>query len=291
VAVAPELIALGNLLALIILIGILWAYRYTLGAVLLAASGLLGTIRLPGFLGGGRVLGFAADEILKADHSIRNTLGTAITFYQDAWNHSVSYFAYAVHWWGKELAALSHDTAQAVEGLHVTSVTNVYRKVNTGLAARVGALAAAVAALKHAGITRVEKITNTVTHKVTVIERAVAVPDIGAIPRAIPTIKELERAGEAALERAKALARRFGPAALLATVVTAVARLGFGWVRCSKVGRTGKQLCGMNESLLESLLADTLLVVGTLSLVEFSREMIAVTEEATPLVRRFWRAA
>jgi hypothetical protein len=290
VAPAAGLIDLGVFLGLAFMVALLWVYRYTFGALLVGLAQALGSIRLPSFVGGGRVLGFAADALLKIDHLIRNSLVTGIDAMQATWNECISYTAYAIRWWGQELASLSHDTAQAIEGLHVTSVTNVYRKVNTGLAARVGALAAAVAVLKHAALTRVEKITTTVTHRVTVVEHAISVPDIGALPRTIPTVKELERAGEAALGRAKAFARRFGPAALLATLIAGLARLGLGWVRCSKVGRAGKQLCGMNDSLLESLLADTLLIAGTISLVEFAEGMQGITAEVTPLIRDFWRA-
>ena len=46
----------------------------------------------------------------------------------------------------------------------------------------------------------------------------------------------------------------------------------------------------MDRSLLDALIADTLLVVGTLSLVEFAKEMETVTEEVGPLVAKFWRA-
>jgi hypothetical protein len=43
--------------------------------------------------------------------------------------------------------------------------------------------------------------------------------------------------------------------------------------------------------LLDSLLADTTLILGTVSLVEFAQGMRGVTAEAVPLIRRFWRAA
>ena len=286
---APALIDLGVLLALVVLVGLSFGYRYSLGALLQTLVLALNAIRLPSLLGGGRIFGVIADALDKLDHAIRHALGRGVTDMQAAWNDAVSYTAYAVGWIGKELANLTHDTAQAIEGLHVTQVTNVYKRVAPRIDYRVGALVAELAALK-ARVARVaEREAHWAKSKVIVIERAVAVPNVGAIPRTIPRVGELEREAEAALRRARELARRFGPAVILGTIVAAIARLGFGWVRCAKVGRAGRQVCGMNEDLLASLLADTLLVVGTVSLLEFAREMQLVTRDAVGPIKAFWR--
>ena len=272
------------------MIALSWVYRYTLGAAIVALARAIGSIRLPGFLGGGRILGFAADELLKVDHAIAHALGQGIAAMQATWNECVSYTATAVHWIGKEIASLAHDTAQAVEGLTVTQVTNVYRKVNPGLAHRVGALAAKVAALTH----RLEHVVARESHvakvKAQAVEHAIAHPDIGAIPRTLPRVGHLEREIADALARGRELLKRFGPVALFGTVAFALGRLGISWARCSNVNKLGKRACGMNPDLLESLLADTLLIAGTVSLVEFARGMQDVTAEVTPLIRTFWRA-
>jgi len=47
----------------------------------------------------------------------------------------------------------------------------------------------------------------------------------------------------------------------------------------------------MNPSLLESLLADALLVGGAISLVELAEEMQAVVGDSAGLIQKFWRAA
>lgn len=79
-------------------------------------------------------------------------------------------------------------------------------------------------------------------------------------------------------------------AGLLGIGAAVLGRLGLGWLKCSRVGRAGKQICGMDESLLESLLADTALIVGTISLVEFARGMETITADVLEPIRRFWRA-
>lgn len=78
--------------------------------------------------------------------------------------------------------------------------------------------------------------------------------------------------------------------AFAGAVAFALARVGAGWTRCNNWNRVGRQVCGMDSGLLESLLADALLVVGTLSLVEFAEEMVGVTEVAVRPIQTFWRA-
>lgn len=107
----------------------------------------------------------------------------------------------------------------------------------------------------------------------------------------LPRLGRAERDLAGALDRIGSLARRLTPAAVLAATAVAVGRLGFGWVRCGRVGRVGRRLCGMDDSALDALLAGTILMVGSYSLVQFAEEMQDATEEIAPLVRRFWRAA
>ena len=287
---AVGLVDLGVLLALAFLIALSYAYNYSLGAAIVALANAIGSIRLPGFLGGGRILGFAADALTAIDHTIRRQIGLGIAALQTTWNECVSYTAQAVHWIGKEIASISHDTAQAIEHLHVQQITNVYRKVNPALARKVSVLAATLAALERHVTHLVAREAHAAVQKVKVIEHAITLPAPITLPKTLPKVGTIERDAEAALARIRALARRFGPAALLGSVVYAIGRIGVGWVRCSKVGKAGRQICGMNDDLLESLLADTLLVVGTLSLVEFAREMVGVTDTAVKPIQSFWRA-
>jgi len=288
---AIGLVDLGVFLALAFLIALSFAYRYSFGALIQGLVSLLNFVALTTPFGTFRPFGFAAGALDKLDHAIRNTIGRGITDMQAAWNEALSYTATAIHWVGKEIASLSHDTAQAVEGLAVGQVKPwVNKRLGAALVA-IAALKARVLALEKTGVGRLEKVTHVVEHKTIVVEHAIAQPDIGAIPRALPKVGQLEREIADALARGRELLKRFGPAALVGTVAFALSRLGITWARCSNVNKVGKRACGMNPDLLESLLADTLLIAGTLSLVEFAREMIPVTDESVSLIRRFWRAA
>src|SRR5690348_4903046 len=190
---AIGLVDLGVFLALAFLIALSYAYRYSFGALLVALVTALNAIRLPGILGGGRIFGVIADELEKIDHSIRHAIGRGITDMQGVWNECISYTATAVHWIGKEIASLSHDTAQAVEGLTVGQVKPWVNKRLAAALVTLAALKARVVALEHSGVRRIERITHVIERKTVVVEHAIAQPGIGAIPKALPKVGQLER--------------------------------------------------------------------------------------------------
>jgi hypothetical protein len=113
------------------------------------------------------------------------------------------------------------------------------------------------------------------------------------IPNDIAGLRARTRAAEDAAQNAWAKVReldaRWAAAAFAGAVAVALSRLNLGWVRCSKVGRLGRFGCGMDDSLLEAILADALLIVGTLSLVELAEELQPLVGESARLVQGFWR--
>lgn len=83
---------------------------------------------------------------------------------------------------------------------------------------------------------------------------------------------------------------RLGAAGLaVGAVAAALARLGVGWIRCRKVGRVGRQLCGMDDSFLESLLLDAAAIFSLVSVVEFATELRAVEDEALAIMGKLVR--
>lgn len=127
--------------------------------------------------------------------------------------------------------------------------------------------------------------------QVTALRHSIAV----TIPNSIAGLRKrtrvLEREAERDWNLLKKHERLLGIGALTGVVAVVLSRLGLSWARCTNVSRVGKNVCGMNPSLLESLLADTLLIAGTLSIVEFAEEMQGVTEAAVRPILTFWRAA
>ena len=83
---------------------------------------------------------------------------------------------------------------------------------------------------------------------------------------------------------------RLGAAGLaVGAVAAALAKLGVGWIRCRKVGRVGRQLCGMDDSFLESLLLDAAAIFSLVSVVEFATELRAVEDEALAIMGKLVR--
>lgn len=143
-------------------------------------------------------------------------------------------------------------------------------------------------------VTRVEKIT---VHQAAATATAAAgwvtLPRIGSLERDIAGLrgraKTIEEELGNAVDLLKANAAKLAAVTGIAAVTAALLRLGLGWIKCRNVGDAGKRICGMNPNLLESLLADTLVIASTVSLVEFARELVPVTEAAIDPIRLFWR--
>jgi hypothetical protein len=58
----------------------------------------------------------------------------------------------------------------------------------------------------------------------------------------------------------------------LGALAYALGKLGIGWARCSNVNKLGKRACGLSPTLLESLLAGSLAIAGSISIVELAKE-------------------
>lgn len=284
---AIGLVDLGVFLALAFLIALSYAYRYSLGAALVALANVIGAVRLPGILGGGRIFGFLADALTGIDNEIRHALGVGIAALQTTWNEAVSYTAQAIHWIGHEIGALAHDTAQAVETLSVRQVTNVYKKVNPGLARRVGALAAAVAALTRQLEHVIAREAHVAKAKAQAVEHAIAHPDIGAIPRALPGLKWIEHSAGWVRGELKRLSRVLTPAGIIGLIgATTFGAFGLGWLRCKGVNRVGRALCGLT-GVIEALALDALTAFAAIDLCWFVRGVEAAAENIRPLLLAF----
>jgi hypothetical protein len=88
--------------------------------------------------------------------------------------------------------------------------------------------------------------------------------------------------------------RRIATAMWVATLAGLMIRTlarRFPWLFCRQVKGVGRRICGLDAGLLGSLLTDTLIIGGTISIVEFAREMQALEDEAVGLIRGFIREA
>jgi len=72
----------------------------------------------------------------------------------------------------------------------------------------------------------------------------------------------------------------------VAAVVYALGRLRLGFIRCGNFRKAGRRICGMDTRLLDSLLLDTVAIFSVLSVVEFTKELRAIEDEAVTLMGR-----
>ena len=216
-----------------------------------------------------------------------------------------------------QMATRFHQLAQLIDWQAVTPVNaaivewNIARRLyRLYQEIRSGQLQAHITAWVKQQLAHLQGVQTVVIHKTTVIEKTiVGKSKAGAITVTKPIAAELDHVIEIDLPRIKARERAtqdeltrlwkwahrravpIATGAALGALVYALGKLGIGWVRCSAVKSAGKRVCGMDRNLLDSLLADTLLIAGTLSLVEFAEEMRGVTETAVRPISTFWRAS
>lgn len=126
-------------------------------------------------------------------------------------------------------------------------------------------------------------------HRLAQLERQVAKPHSVAVPGLWPRIGGIERELDRLKGRVGRIGKYAGLGAFLILLAKALEKIGGSFIRCSNVKRYGRSICGMDQSLLDSLLADSLLIVGSLSLVQMARELEPLMGQASTLTRRFWR--
>ncbi len=131
----------------------------------------------------------------------------------------------------------------------------------------------------------------------------VAVPRVNAlayaidvtIPGEIASLRERVKAADDLAIRAWRWARKrpvtLATGAAIGALTFALGKLGAGWLRCSNWRRAGKQICGMDANYLDALLAGTVAIVGTISIVEFAKELQVIAPEVVDGVRAVIREA
>jgi hypothetical protein len=203
--------------------------------------------------------------------------------------------AIILEWTAREVAGLAADTLHFGQTLSHVRLPRLTRAMIIAafplpwLARRVAALIRAHAVhTTRTVVTRVERTTvQRVTRLVKATAGAVAIP--GVLWGTLPRLRGLERWRNRTGARLRNLERGIAGVSAVALVGTALARLGLNWIRCRRVGKVGKAVCGMDSQLLGSLLADATLIIGTISLVELTRGtqrlMPAITDATGYLVR------
>lgn len=191
------------------------------------------------------------------------------------------------------VADVAEETARAFERLtHTTIPREAGKAVQPVKRAAKAAQSTAThaSATAHTAAGSVTKLRATVVPRVKTAERAIAVTlprEIAHVNKRVAEVEHTLRFPDRVI--ARRWAKRLWAAGLAALFIRTLVKR-FPWLFCRKVKQVGPRICGMDESLFASLLADTLLIAGTLSLVEFADEMLGVTETAVRPISTFWRA-
>lgn len=304
----PAVIDIGIVLlafaAMIFAYAALKGYQYSFKPILIQLGEIFNAIKLPGvfpFVGGSHVLGGLGDWFINLAQEIEKILAGFYLTSQGAVAYLWDQLAKQARWLGQELAALA-DTVDGKWKWWLAAFPPLAALWATVRAVR--SLPGLVRAITHPDLAKVRAEIHAAEADAAAVEH-----DLEHLARGIDrTAKQLGGrisktgatfgaavgglAGSIGLawtwiQRLRHVLTRQGAAAL---VGTALATLGLGFLRCPRFAKAGKQVCGMDANLLESLLADTLLIAGTISLVEFARGMQAVTADAVEPIRVFWRA-
>lgn len=297
---AEPLVALGLLAACAFLIALSYAYNYSIGAFLQLLAHLFDKAVIRGPFGLKVGLGFIGDAIRSIDNNIRAMIGSGIQKTEYAWHRFLQWNANAFSGIGKVMGEYTHDVAVAWHTLRHATIPNLIHAVTRP-----------ITQLVHNTITNVSHVRKYVTTEVTHVTKVIRPTVTKTLPEIIKIVRVSAKAIAAApgiattiprialrdvaelrgytAKQLRRIARTLTPAGIAGLLVAALGSLGLGWVRCSKVGRAGKALCGLNENLLQSILADALLIASTISIVELAKEcqdFTATVEEPLKLFVR-----
>lgn len=271
-------------------------------AILGTVGGIAGKIP---FIGG-----VVSAPIRAAESRLTQAMGAAIGGVEAAMGKMFHVLAFEVSWLGRTIqqtaetvfalaaavASLTHPAEvkklwQSLVGHEQATLGRVKQAQQTASQAlsrtRVNVRGQAQAAAREA-VAPVEGELSRVQHvlsgRIGALESEVA----GTLEPEIAGLRERTRAIEDAAVRAYEWARGFWKVASVgaaaAVVAVALGRLNLAWIRCRNVETAGRRLCGLDPSLLEALLAGTLVLASGFSIVQLAEETLSIEEELVGLI-------
>lgn len=261
------------------LAGLRFAYQTTLGWLLPNIGVKLGQV--PGKSGGTGGLDPAATAALFAagTEAALGQIGKGLTATQSAKTDGDIAHAAALG------AMAGQITQQARDTIHVKKHVNrrttpqvITRYVKPNVKALVAPYVARTA-VAEARARKAEADTAALKKRVAALERKAGRDSAVADPWFRPWATEWEKWRTGVEGKLKKIGKLAGIGAFLLLLAKALEKIGGNWIRCSGAKRYGKSLCGMNQNLLEGLIADALLVVSAVSLVAFAKELLTIEEE------------
>ncbi len=278
--VLPIVIILSALALWLTLYGMQTGYQYSVGALLRFIVGMLENLKLDAWFLSVNVGDFLASRVKKIDHAMQTALGTALIQTEKPIVKFFHWMAFLVTGLGATIEQGATATFDALYHLRHVTIPHALRAANALAVKEAAKLRAAVNHSIHALNTAIHAAEHTIT---VTLPREIA----QAEAKVGRTAKQIARSNR----RITTLEKALGLTALAGLAIKALSKRGFGCF-FGRNGKTlGKQLCNVDPDFLDGLLAGALLLVGTVSLVEFAKEVGTVTEEASGLIHGFLRDA
>lgn len=278
-AAAPEVVALSEVLAAAVLfiawavcLGVLWVYRRSLMRLIIGFANLINVSVI-----GRHPLGGVSNWLKAQAHNVDHLLAEAVTAAERGAVVLFKLFLNTQLWIAREIANLSTDAWHAIRGVEHTTVNKVTKVVTHTVVKPLRTTVTIVKGTSTAVAKQLTARTRALEAKVARLAHAAG----HAIATPFPRIGRLERDVTNLGKRLKKAEKALAVGASAALVLTALKRLGLGWIRCGNVTRTGKRLCGLDPNLLEALLGATVVITAGISLRDLAREL----EEPTKVVR------
>lgn len=302
VTLADVLIALAAMVGWVVCLGLLFAYNYTWGYVLGRLADILDfhVLRVHVDLGA---------PIRDLDNAVKHALSTGVSTFDHAMGLFFHWAGLLLAWMVNFAAAAAQDTlhlAQWMTHIHLPRYAKWAIRAAFPLAWLTKLIAEQIAkalpkvshiakGAVHTAVTVVEKIPRALDRRLTKAEKKLAAiaAAIGALGGTIHLPRHVVTPGDvwhgltrrtARIERRLHRVEGLFAAGVLAAVMANVLGVSVRCLRRGNLGKASRSICGMDGSLLDSLLADGLLIVGALSVVEFAEALVAVEGEALSLM-------
>ena len=237
--------------------------------------------------------GWLKGKVEDVAHKITSELGKVVTNLEARIGASWHALARHVDWLGREIARHADLLLRIAHDLVTANIVDLIRLEVQG-----------AKRLLHAFHKQFVGIGHDITIRVKNVERG-----IGA--DVLPRIRSLDRRLSREITREKARARTAEHAlerevtalgkwvrshpwtvvtdAFIAAVAVALARLGLSWARCNPFQQNAKALCSSHPDWWADLLAGAIAIIGSVSVVEFTRDAQAVETEALDALGAFIR--
>jgi hypothetical protein len=311
--VAPEAgLSVGLILlalACVFLLALNKVYKFTLGALLSAMADMVSSLPSVKILGK-RVPPWdaLANGITALDNYVLEAIGVGIQQTERGLHALIGAMTWLLQETADQLAGLAEDTARAFDYTKRILIPALLGAALAPIVREIAHLGARTKTIILHPTTIVHKVVNVVTPGLKALEGKVTALEakVAAIGAAAPTIvtsppisitlpKPAAIPGDitSGLGSLWTRVRRFGrtltPAGIAGLVAGATALLGVSYARCSKSKQLGKTACGLNDDLLEGLLASTVLVASSISVVELAKACQKFTPTVEEGLRFFVR--